>query len=176
MTLECTQVMEITPGGFNCVAAVIHMFQVCCLCRGRLQDSTMVHDEEAEISIRLATLIANSQRNRSAIETPPLDLPSAPVQSSNDAVLGRGAAIPTEALQGVPVFCWRLVGVSHGQSIFAVNSSHCMCCVHLHWLAVSNRIHMSSQASTASTKPPNRQNALYDLLNTTVPEAVYYIA
>ncbi|KAL0030468.1 hypothetical protein WJX79_007735 [Trebouxia sp. C0005] len=35
--------------------------------QGSLQGSTMVHDEEAEISIRLDTLIANSQRNRSTI-------------------------------------------------------------------------------------------------------------
>ena len=38
----------------------------------------MVHDEEAEISIRLATLIANTQRNRSAAESLPLDTPQAP--------------------------------------------------------------------------------------------------
>ncbi|KAL0048163.1 hypothetical protein WJX82_009076 [Trebouxia sp. C0006] len=35
--------------------------------QGSLQGSTMVHDEEAEISIRLDTLIANSQRSRSSI-------------------------------------------------------------------------------------------------------------
>ncbi|DBA94406.1 TPA: hypothetical protein ACH3X1_002007 [Trebouxia sp. C0004] len=35
--------------------------------QGSLQGSTMVHDEEAEISIRLDTLIANSERSRSTV-------------------------------------------------------------------------------------------------------------
>lgn len=35
----------------------------------------MVHDEEAEVSIRLATLIANSQRNRLAIAQVTTDNP-----------------------------------------------------------------------------------------------------
>lgn len=37
----------------------------------------MVHDEEAEISIRLVTLIANTQRNRSAMDPLPLNVPQA---------------------------------------------------------------------------------------------------
>lgn len=55
----------------------------------------MVHDEEAEISIRLATLIANSQRNCSVIEP----LPPAP----GTGAVANGDAVPkTEALQGIP--------------------------------------------------------------------------
>lgn len=64
----------------------------------------MVHDEEAEISIRLATLIANSQRSRSAM---PLEEPATTV---NDAVAGGGAATQTEAPKGIPssllICCW----------------------------------------------------------------------
>ena len=63
----------------------------------------MVHDEEAEISIRLATLIANSQRNRSsAVGSMPLDLPEAPVRTNNDSVADGRAATQAEALQGTP--------------------------------------------------------------------------
>lgn len=35
-------------------------------CRGEVKGSLMVHDEEAEVSIRLATLIANSLQGRPA--------------------------------------------------------------------------------------------------------------
>ena len=38
-----------------------------CVCRGAVKGSLMVHDEEAEVSIRLATLIANSLHGRPAI-------------------------------------------------------------------------------------------------------------
>lgn len=69
-------------------------WQGCWCCRGRLQDSTMVHDEEAEISIRLATLIANSQRNHSVVEP----LPQAP---GNGAVPDGDAIPKTEASQGI---------------------------------------------------------------------------
>ena len=33
-------------------------------CRGTVKGSTMVHDEEAEVSVGLATLVANSQRSK----------------------------------------------------------------------------------------------------------------
>lgn len=43
-----------------------------CVCRGAVKGSLMVHDEEAEVSIRLATLIANSLHGHPAI--PLLDI------------------------------------------------------------------------------------------------------
>lgn len=67
----------------------------------------MVHDEEAEISIRLATLIANSQRNHSVLEP----LPQAP----GTGAVANGDAVPkSEVFQGIPAspflsflfFCW----------------------------------------------------------------------
>lgn len=58
----------------------------------------MVHDEEAEISIRLATLIANTQRSRSAAGSMPLEVPSTTL---NDAVAGSSAATQTEAPKGI---------------------------------------------------------------------------
>lgn len=69
----------------------------CYICRGRLQDSTMVHDEEAEISIRLATLIANTQRNRSTIEPLPLNASEAP---GTAAAADGDAAAKAEVSQG----------------------------------------------------------------------------
>lgn len=55
----------------------------------------MVHDEEAEISIRLATLIANSQRSCTVVEP----LPQAPGTSA----VANGDALPkTEGAQGIP--------------------------------------------------------------------------
>ena len=65
----------------------------------------MVHDEEAEISIRLATLIANSQRNRTAIEPLPVRVSEVPVRIGNDAAVADGnAAAKTEASQGTSAF------------------------------------------------------------------------
>ena len=41
----------------------------------------MVHDEEAEVSIHLTTLIANTQRTRSAGQTP-VDTPGLPAAAA----------------------------------------------------------------------------------------------
>lgn len=57
----------------------------------------MVHDEEAEISIRLATLIANTQRTRSAAQLLPLKTPQAP---GTAAGADGDAAAKTEASHG----------------------------------------------------------------------------
>ena len=86
------------------IMSVVHLVFVrfdgkgCDFCRGRLQDSTMVHDEEAEISIRLAILIANTQRNRSAMQPLPLKEPQAP----GTAAAAHGNVAPkTEAFSGI---------------------------------------------------------------------------
>lgn len=59
-------------------------------CRGTLKGSTMVHDEEAEISIRLATLIANSQRSHSA--TGQLPNPEAMADTNGELTGGQHAS------------------------------------------------------------------------------------
>ena len=58
----------------------------------------MVHDEEAEISIRLAILIANTQRNRSAFEPMSLNASQAP---GPGAAADGDAAAKTGVSQGI---------------------------------------------------------------------------
>ena len=61
----------------------------------------MVHDEEAELSIRLATLIANSQRNRSAAGQFPLDLPDGSAKGLDGVAADDVNASKSHASQGV---------------------------------------------------------------------------
>ena len=61
----------------------------------------MVHDEEAEISIRLATLIVNSQRNRSAAGQFPVDLPDGSANELGGVAADDVNAPKSHATQGV---------------------------------------------------------------------------
>lgn len=56
-----------------------------------------MHDEEAEVSIGLATLIANSQRNRSAAGQMPLNNPEFLPGANGDASEGQDAPPAAES-------------------------------------------------------------------------------
>ena len=70
-------------------------------CRGHLKDSTMVHDEDAEISIRLATLIANNQHNRSMMHQLPSELPDTSINGHEDTAAQADAGSSAQGPQGV---------------------------------------------------------------------------